>query len=97
MFTSLYNGLKTLVKNTVKKFCCKQNIFSMKKQFEEIMVTHRESRDNSRRKHTLNKILYYIGHCFKMYVFKQFIQIATYKVLTLRRKNADPNKGVAFR
>ena len=25
------------------------------------------------------------------------MQKVTYKVLTLRRKNADPNKGVAFR
>ena len=32
-----------------------------------------------------------------MYVFKLFIQKVTYEVLTLRRKNADPNKGIAFR
>ena len=33
---------------------------SMKKKCEKIMVTHKESRGNSWRKHTLNKNLYYI-------------------------------------
>ena len=70
----------------------------MKKQFEEIMVNHRELRGNSQRKHILNKNLYYMQHCYKMYVFKQFMyQKVTYRGWTLRRKNADPNKGVAFR
>ena len=36
----------------------------MKKQLEEIMVTHKESRGNSWIKHTLNKILYYIWVSF---------------------------------
>ena len=64
---------------------------------KEISVTHGESRGNSQRKHTFNKNLYYAWHCFKMYVFKKFIQNVTNKVLTLRRKTADSNKGVAFR
>ena len=37
-----------------------KDIFSMKKWFEEIRVTHIESRGKSQRKHTLNKNLYYI-------------------------------------
>ena len=48
-------------------------IFKMKKQSEEIMVAHKKSRGNSKRKLTLNKTLYYIWHCLKMYVFKWFI------------------------
>ena len=46
----------------------------MKKLFEEISVTHGESRRNSRRKHTLNKNINYILHCLEMYALKYFIQ-----------------------
>ena len=38
-----------------------KDIFSIKKLFKEIKVTHGESRGNSQRKHTLNKNLYYMG------------------------------------
>ena len=60
------------------------------------MVTHRESRDNSQRKHTLNKNLYYIRHVIKCMHLNSVYKKVPYKGLTLRRKQSDPNKGVAF-
>ena len=50
MYILLY-GLKSIM----KKKLWEKNIFLIKRLFEEIRVTHGESRGNSRRKHTLNK------------------------------------------
>ena len=66
-------GIWHQVHNEKKNFWEKDK-FSMKKQFEEIMVTHRESMSNSRKKTYFeqNPILHMT--LLKMYIFKQFIQ-----------------------
>ena len=47
----LLHGLKPIMKTNLWE----KDIFSMKRLFEEIRVTHGELRRHSRRKHTLNK------------------------------------------
>ena len=62
------------------------------------MVTHRESRGNSQRKHALNRktfITYNI--VIKCISLNRLYKKVKYKGLTLRRKNADPNNVIAFR
>ena len=56
------------------------------------MVTHRESRGNSQRKHTLNKNLITCDIVIKCMSLNSLYQKVTYRGLNLRRRNADPNK-----
>ena len=62
----LLHGLKSIMKTNLWE----KDIFSMKKLFEEIRLTHGESRRNSRGKHTLNKNINYIWLCLNMYASK---------------------------
>ena len=66
----LLHGLKSIMKTN----SWENDIFSMKKLFQEIRVTHRESRRDSRRKHILNKNINYIGLRLEMYASKYFTQ-----------------------
>ena len=69
-----------------------KDIYSINIQFEEIRVTHEESR----RKHTLNKNHFICDILFKCMSSNYSYKKVTYKVLTLRRKNVAPNKSDCF-
>ena len=69
----------------------------MKKFFEVIWVIHQEPRRNSQRNHTLNKKHYFHFTLFKNVCLTSLYKKVTYKALIMRRRNDDPNKGVAFK
>ena len=73
------------------------DIFSIKKKFEEVRVTHGESEVTHGENILWTKTYIIYDVVFTCMSWNSLYEQATYQLLTLRRKNADPNKGVAFR